>query len=45
LALAQRATLAEAIEQAQAASATFDLGVALHAFIGDGTVAGIGEDR
>ena len=44
LALAQRATLAEAIERGQTASATFDLGGALYAFIGDGTVAGIAYD-
>lgn len=42
-ALAQRATLAEAIERAQEASAAFDLQAALHAFIGDGTIAGIGD--
>jgi Putative DNA-binding domain len=39
--------LAAAIERAQAAEATFDLGTVLHRFIGDGTIAGVAsqDDR
>ena len=35
--------LGEAIERAQDADAQFDLSTALHGFIGDGTIAGIGD--
>jgi hypothetical protein len=43
-ALLDGAPLAAAIERAQAANATFDLGTALHRFIGDATIAGL-DDR
>jgi hypothetical protein len=44
-ALSRQATLAAAIERAQGLDATFDLGAALHRFIGDGTIHGVGENR
>ncbi len=44
-ALRGQVPLAAAIERAQAADATFDLGPALHRFIGDGTIPGIGNAR
>ena len=40
-ALSARSNLAVAIAEAQRADATFDLGNALHRFIGDGTITGI----
>ena len=42
-ALSTRVNLAAAIEQAQDADAGFDLGAALHRFIGDGTITAILE--
>ena len=42
-ALAQHESLAAAIERAQDVDATFDLGTTLHRFIGDGTIAGVGD--
>ncbi len=42
-ALSARSDLATAIGAAQHADATFDLGAALHRFIGDGTITGIVE--
>lgn len=39
--LAARASLALAIERAQGVAAAFDLGAALHAYIGNGTIAAI----
>jgi len=44
-ALAQHESLAAAIERTQRVEATFDLGTTLHRFIGDGTIAGIGDRR
>ena len=43
--LVQHASLAAALEQAQRADAAFDLGAAMHRFIGDGTIAGICNER
>ena len=43
-ALTEGASLAAAIDRALAAEATFDLGVALHACIGNGTIVAIGEE-
>ena len=42
-ALAAGASLAMAIEDAQRVAATFDLGTALHAYIGDNTIAAVVE--
>ncbi len=44
-ALGDGAPLAVAIERAQGVDVTFDLGTALHRFIGDATIAGIAEMR
>ena len=44
-ALSRRATLAAAIEDARRVDAAFDLGAALHRFIGDGTIAGVADGR
>lgn len=43
-AIAAGATLADAIERAQAVDASFDLGPALHTFIGNGTIAAVDAD-
>lgn len=45
VALREGAAIATAIERAQAADATFDLGTALHRFIGDGTITGAFDIR
>ena len=44
-ALGEGATFAAAIDAARSADAAFDLGRALHAQIGNGTIAAIGDDR
>ena len=43
-ALGEGATIAAAIDAAQRADARFDLGRALHAQIGNGTIAAIGDE-